>query len=310
MKPLLLQNIYCWKRGLSLVWIVLLTSTLVLGQQVKGRFMEDSIGIGIPVKYVLSCKHPEKYDVFFPDSTYNFAPFELVKREYTTTSTQNGISSDSVIYTLISFEVNPIQKLQLPVYIRSEQDCTKVMPYEDSINFHSMIPSNASLDTLQLKTDTLPIHLSQQANFPLVLLVFLGVGAFSMLIFWLFGKPIKRQIKLFQFRRRFDEFQRVFQRLSKDTNETNRRLENVEKALVLWKKYIERLEEKPFTTFTTKEILDNIKDARLPEALREIDATIYGGNFSIKTVSSLAILQELAEGLYREHRQDLVDSPV
>ena len=303
------QNIYRYTKIFGLVWALLLAH-ISAWAQVKGKFIEDSIGIGIPVKYVLSFKHPEKFDVFFPDSTYNFAPFELVKREYTPTSTQKGISLDSVIYTLILFEVKPIQKLQLPVYIRTISDCTKVMPLEDSIYFQSMIPAKAKIDTLQLKMDTQPIHLTQQANYPLMIMVFMGLGAFGMIIFWLFGKPIKRQIKLFQFRRRFDEYQRVFQRLSKDTNELNRRLENVEKALVLWKKYIERLEEKPFTTFTTKEILDNIKDARLPEALREIDATIYGGNFSKKTVSSLAILQELAEGLYREHRQDLIDSPV
>jgi hypothetical protein len=39
--------------------------------------------------------------------------------------------------------------------------------------------------------------------------------------------------------------------------------------------------------------------------LREIDATVYGGVYSKKTIASLQILQELAEGLYREHREEL-----
>ena len=105
--------------------------------------------------------------------------------------------------------------------------------------------------------------------------------------------------------RRYDDFQKLFQRLSRGTDDTKKRLENIEKAIVLWKKYLERLENKPFTTFTTKEILDNLKDNRLADALREIDATVYGGVYSKKTIASLQVLQELAEGIYRERRAEM-----
>ena len=272
----------------------------------KGKFLSDSVKVGLPVKYAISYRHKATADIFFPDSSYNFAPFELVKREYFNTVTNENGSLDSVVYTLISFEVTPIQELSLPVYLRARGDCTRVFAPMDYVVLNSIIdPNNHSIDTLSLKKDTRLIIIKQQANFPLIFLIIIGILALSGVIFWFFGKPIKRQIRLFNFKRRDDDFQKLFQRLSRGTDDAKKRLENIEKAVVLWKKYIERLENKPFTTFTTKEILDNLKDIRLSDALREIDATVYGGVYSNKTIASLQVLQELADGLYRERRQEL-----
>ena len=272
----------------------------------KGKFLSDSVKVGLPVKYALSYRHKATTDIFFPDSTYNFAPFELVDRIFFNTITDQNGSLDSVVYTLISFEVTPVQALSLPVYVRASRDCTRVFAPMDNVVLESIIPNNVSADTLFLKKDTRLVPIAQQTNFPLIFLIIIGVFALIGIVFWFFGKPIRRQIRLFNFKRRYDEFQKIFQRLSRGTGDEKKRLENIEEAVVLWKKYIERLENKPFTTFTTKEILDNLKDARLSDALREIDATVYGGVYSNKTITSLQILQELANGLYRERRLDLV----
>jgi hypothetical protein len=229
----------------------------------------------------------------------------LVKREYFNTITDENGSLDSVVYTLISFEVWPVQELSLPVYVLSKRDCTRVFAPIDYVILNSIIKSDVSIDTLSLKKDTRLIPIARQVNFPLIFLVIIGLLLMVGMVFWFFGKPIRRQIKLFNFKRRYDDFRKLFQRLSRGTDDAKKRLENIEKAVVLWKKYIERIEDKPFTTFTTKEILDNLKDNRLSDALREIDATVYGGVYSSKTIASLQILQELAEGLYRERRLEL-----
>lgn len=271
----------------------------------KGKFLSDSVKVGLPVKYALSYRHKATTDIFFPDSSYNFTPFELVKREYFNTITNENGSLDSVVYTLLSFEVTPKQELSLPVYVRANRDCTRVFAPMDYVVLNSIIDPNVSIDTLSLKKDTRLVLIKQQTNFPLIFLIIIGFLALSGVVFWFFGKPIKRQIRLFNFRRRYDDFQKLFQRLSRGTDDSKKRLENIEKAVVLWKKYIERLENKPFTTFTTKEILDNLKDIRLSDALREIDATVYGGVYSNKTIASLQVLQELADGLYHERRQEL-----
>jgi hypothetical protein len=271
----------------------------------KGKFLSVSMKVGLPVQYALSYRHNAMKDVFFPDSTYNFAPFELVDRKYFPTVTDQNGSLDSVVYTLISFEVTPIQELSLPVFVRAKRDCTRIFSPMDYVVLKSIIKPNSQIDTMALKKDTRLIPIVQSVNFPLIFLVIMGLGVLVGMIFWFFGKPIRRQIRLFNFRRRYDDFQKLFQRLSRGTDDTKKRLENIEKAIFLWKKYLERLENKPFTTFTTKEILDNLKDSRLSEALREIDATIYGGVYSKKTIASLQILQELAEGIYKEHREEM-----
>ena len=272
----------------------------------KGKFLNDSVKVGLPVQYALSYRHKATADVFFPDSAYNFAPFEMVKREYFNTVTDQNGSLDSVVYTLISFEVTPVQELSLPVYVRAKKDCTRVFAPIDYVILNSIIKPNIRIDTLFLKKDTRLIPIAQQINFPLIFLIIIGLLLMVGMVFWFFGKPIRRQVRLFNFKRRYDDFRKLFQRLSRGTEDDKKRLENIEKAVVLWKKYIERIENKPFTTFTTKEILDNLKDNRLSDALREIDATVYGGVYSNKTIASMQVLQELAEGLYRERRMDLV----
>ena len=271
----------------------------------KGKFLSDSVRVGLPVQYALSYRHKAIADVFFPDSAYNFSPFEMVKREYFNTVTDQHGSLDSVIYTLISFEVTPIQELSLPVYVRAKRDCTRVFAPMDYVILSSIIKPNVNIDTLSLKKDTRFIPIAQQVNFPLIFLIIIGLLLIIGMVFWFFGKPIRRQIRLFNFKRRYDDFRKLFQRLSRGTEDAKRRLENIEKAVVLWKKYIERIENKPFTTFTTKEILDNLKDNRLSDALREIDATVYGGVYSNQTIASLQVLQELAEGLYHERRVEM-----
>ena len=271
----------------------------------KGKFLSDSVRVGLPVQYALSYRHKATADVFFPDSAYNFSPFEMVKREYFNTVTDQHGSLDSVIYTLISFEVTPIQELSLPVYVRAKRDCTRIFAPMDYVILSSIIKPNVNIDTLSLKKDTRFIPIAQQVNFPLIFLIIIGLLLIIGMVFWFFGKPIRRQIRLFNFKRRYDDFRKLFQRLSRGTEDAKRRLENIEKAVVLWKKYIERIENKPFTTFTTKEILDNLKDNRLSDALREIDATVYGGVYSNQTIASLQVLQELAEGLYHERRIEM-----
>lgn len=271
----------------------------------KGKFLEVSVKVGLPVKYALSYRHDPNKDVFFPDSTYNFAPFEMVDRQYFPTVTDVNGSLDSVVYTLISFDVTPQQELSLPVYVRAKRDCTRIFSPMDYVVLKSIIKPNMAIDTMQLKKDTRLITIDQQVNFPLIFLIILGFTVIAGMIFWFFGEPIRRQVRLFNFSRKYDDFQKLFQRLSRGTDDAKKRLENIEKAIVLWKKYLERLENKPFTTFTTKEILDNLKDNRLADALREIDATVYGGVYSKKTIASLQILQELAEGIYRQHWEEM-----
>src|SRR5687768_12536023 len=84
--------------------------------KVSGGFLKDSVQIGEPVAYFLSATYPQSLTVLFPDSTFSFKPFEYNRKRLSPTHTVGGVSHDSVVYYLSTFEVDKIQYLNLPVF--------------------------------------------------------------------------------------------------------------------------------------------------------------------------------------------------
>ncbi|MFN8354044.1 MAG: hypothetical protein U0Y10_06360 [Spirosomataceae bacterium] len=296
------KNLARFQSGWGLCLSLWLSVSVAMAQRPNGKFLSDTIKIGYPIQFALSYRHPADQEVFFPDTNWTFRPFDCIKREFFTTQTDQRGSLDSVVYTLVSFEVDKVQQLSLPIFVWSKRDCTAVYSPADSVVLHELISGNPA--KLSLKADTHLLHVEQQTNYPLILLVIIGSLLIGVIIFWLFGETIRRQIRFFQLRRRHSDFLRSFQRLQRGIA-GKAGIGNVEKSVVLWKKYVERLEQKPFSSFTTKEITDNIPDERLADALRQIDVTIYGGAFSPQTQASLEVLQELAIKIYRHRRREL-----
>lgn len=272
------------------------------GYPPRGQFLEDTLQIGKPVRYALRFAHRPELDVFFPDSTYDFSPFELVGRRYFPTRTTALGSLDSVVYTLVSFEIDSVQRLRLPVFVRSSRDCTAVWSATDSIGHRLLLPNPAQARRLWADTRWRPV--AEQFNYPLLLGIGLGILAGVGLVYWAFGEPLRRWLRMLQLRRRYLEFSRNFQRLSRGVTGRKQDLGRAERAVVLWKRYVERLERKPVSTFTTREIVDNFPDnSQLADALRELDAVMYGGVFSAHTPSALLTLRELARQRYRLRRR-------
>ncbi len=276
-----------------------------IAQKPVGRFLSDTIKIGLPIKYTLSFRHNSSMDVFFPDSSYDFSPFELIEYDFSPTSSNHLGSLDSVVYTLVTFRDDATQSLSLPVYIRSETDCTKKYTPSKNVYLKKNISPTDKLSFFTLKQKNNLDIIQQQANYPLIAIVSFLIVILVLIINNFFGDYIQRQISLFRFKRRFDDFNKNFQKLSANF-EGEGVLLNIERAVILWKKYIEKIDKKPFTTFTTKEILDNLKDERLNDALKEIDSTIYGGVVSSQTKKSLDILKNLAKGLYTEKKKQFL----
>jgi len=100
-------------------FIINLWTGLALGQHQRpyGKFLSDSIKIGQPVKFSLCFKHPVDMEVFFPDSSYDYSPFEFIDKQYFPTRSDSFSSTDSVVFTLMSFEIYKVQVLTLPVFI-------------------------------------------------------------------------------------------------------------------------------------------------------------------------------------------------
>ncbi len=223
----------------------------------KGYFVADSMKIGEEFEYSLSIKYPKSSEVIFPDSSYNYAPFEFYSKKYFPTREDSTYAYDSVIYSLSSFEIDKVQYLQLPVFMLHVEMITQVpdsLVFKENTAFHKV--------PLAFNYPYLVIGLG-------ILVVMLIIGYFS------FGKTIKRKIRLYRLRKEYEKFSQSFEkgigRVKKDHD-----INLLEEVLVVWKKYMERLEDKPFTKYTTREILNSGYDQTLKDVLRNIDRSIYG----------------------------------
>ncbi|MPR34630.1 hypothetical protein [Salmonirosea aquatica] len=270
-----------------------------------GRFLSDTIEVGKPFSYAFSYLHDSEMDVFFPDSSFDFSPFTFVDQEYFTTRTDSLGSLDSTVYRLMSFEVAAVQAIRLPVYVLAVRDCTAVFAETDTIALRSTLPVSTRLDTLSLRPETEVALLRRQFNYPVFMAFIVSAGLLFLAIYWLFGRGIIRQWRIFQLQRRHRDFIRTFARLNRTARERDS-TEEAEKAVVVWKDYLEEIEKKPFATYTTREIVDNIPDDALEEALKTMDRIIYGQVKSKKMETSLQVLRNVAQRIYQRQRTEIV----
>lgn len=264
--------------------------------KVNGGFIEDSVRIGDPITYYLTAQYPTHLTILFPDSTFTFSPFEFSKKIYVPTQSNLGISYDSVVYQLFTFDVSAIQYLSLPVFVVAEKDCTRYVPQRDSVLLAAMvkapIPDSISAENLPLLTNTAYQRVSFLLNYP-VLLIGIGILLIIALVVWIaFGKKIRKYFRLKRLYRNHATFIQIFSdklRLLQAQFTT----EQTEAALSLWKKYLEQLEGKPFTKLTTRETLMLEKDEQLGASLQAIDRAIYGSSTTV--TEPLTHLQQIAE---------------
>lgn len=301
--------------GQCFLWRLTLMLTLVLssyagyaqktpskqGRRPQGEFLVDTVEVGKPFSYSFSFLHDPATEVFFPDSAFDFSPFEMIGQDYFTTHTDSLGSLDSTVYRLVSFDVAARQVLRLPVFVYASRDCTAVYAAPDTVRLRSPLPATMRPDTLQLLAATEVGTLQRTFNYPVFLMFIGSFGLVFLLVYWFFGREIERQWRAFLLKRRHGEFVRAFNRLNRNARERNNTSE-AEKAVVVWKEYLEDVEKKPFATYTTREIVDNIPDAALEDALKDIDRIIYGQGKSPQMDASLKTLKNVARRIYIRHR--------
>jgi hypothetical protein len=259
-------------------YIYLLSSVHAQEIKVQGKFSRDSVKIGKPIEFYLSAHYPENLNILFPDSTFSFGPFELQNKIYFPTSTKKGISRDSVVYYLATYEVDSIQTLKLPIYVVNQMDCTEVFSNTDSVFFQNLvkaIPDSLTAEKLPLKTNTNYLGVRWQLNY-----ILFAIGGsillIALILVWVFfGKRIRKYFKLKRMAKGYEAFRTKFEssveKLDRDFSP-----QRVETALVIWKNYLELLLSKPYTKFTSKEIKTMENSEELGHALSEIDRMIYG----------------------------------
>jgi hypothetical protein len=257
----------------------------------KATFLNNRIKIGETARLAVVWKHLPEKEVFFPDSTYNFAPFEFVSKNAFPTKTA-GLSTDSVIYELATFETDSIQKITLPIFILNEKDTTSTLSNEAEI---IITPTVVQVpDSLKIVENTELQTIETDFNYWYwaagVLFLVLVVGA----LFYFFGGRLRKNFRLNRMRKQYQRFIADFDK----SLQKYQIVSQTEHGLTLWKTYLENLQDIPFTTYTTKEIADLVPDTNLTESLKNIDRAIYGNRINEQTQEALLILKAYAESSY------------
>lgn len=284
-------------RSLAVVLLILIQINAFSQEvNVTSGFIKDSVAIGEPVSYYLTARYPERVMALFPDSTFKFSPFEFNSKQFFATKTVNGISYDSAVYTLSTFEIDPTQYLSLPVYVTTARDCTAFESTRDSIFLIEQIKIPAgdtlAIKNLELKSNTLYERVRMQFN-TFILMIVLGVLLVAAIIVWIiFGKKIIRHFRIKRLEKQFKKFIAAFSEQIEDATKTFSR-EKTERALSTWKKYQEQLERKPYTKLTTREIVRMDQDEALEESLSAVDKSIYGNKpVAAEPLQTLKVIAE------------------
>jgi hypothetical protein len=108
-------------------------------------------------------------------------------------------------------------------------------------------------------------------------LIITGVLAVAAVLVWIiFGKRIRKYYAIKRLHKNHYSFLEKYEYAVQQVGAGFSAL-RAESALVIWKKYMEGLEGKPYTKFTSKEIAILEADEKLAAALKGIDRMVYGG---------------------------------
>jgi hypothetical protein len=263
------------------VLILVFFSSMAYGQEVevRGSFSADSVKIGEQIPFSVTARYPKKLTVIFPDSTYSLAPFEFQKKLFFTTQTTNGLSYDSVVYLLSTYEIDSIQQLKLPVFVVNKKDCTAIFSNRDEVILNQLVknvPDSVAAKDLPLKANTDYLKVKWLFNYPVALIISGILLVLTIAGFLIFGKRVRKYFVLRRLNRNHQNFITKFNEIISGL-QSDFSTVKVETALVLWKYYMENLVQTPYSKLTSKEILDQEKNEQLGNALHTIDRVVYGG---------------------------------
>ena len=266
----------------GLLLCLLATAIQGFSQDIKitSGFLKDSIKIGEPTGFYLTAKYPSELTILFPDSTFDFTPFEYESKQYFPTRTNQSESVDSVVYYLSTFEIDSILYLSLPVYQVNDQDCTVVNSSNERIYLTllvSAVPDSVSAEQLPLKTNTSYVPVFLQFNYPFAAIILGALVIIVLIVVFVFGKRI---LRFFRIRKLKKNHQAFIEKYAQYLNMIGKRYDRqeVETLLFIWKKYLEKLEGIPYTKMTTKETLNILNEDSVGNNLKAVDRAIYGNH--------------------------------
>lgn len=270
----------------------------------EGAFAHDTARIGELLQYTLVHRHPVSQEVVLPSEQYDFAPFELVRKAYFPTSTKAGISTDSAIYTLRTFETAPLQQLALPIYVLGQRDTQTVFAAADTVVVAQLVTEVR--EPLPVREETTLAAVEERFNWPLLILWITATALFLALVWLIFGQAIQSKYRLYRLRKDHVYFASRYNS-HEDRFKKTGSPQSLEKAVSLWKNYLTKLEKSAINSFTTKEIVEFYEnDEEVNTALRICDKAIYGNlqtEAEGETNLALGMLRRFAKSRHKTQRE-------
>jgi hypothetical protein len=273
---------------------------------VRAGFIEDSLRVGDPVRFYLTARYAQGQQVLFPDSTFAYAPFELDHRSYTPTDTRDGMSYDSVVYHVTTFELDEHPSLSLPVYLLTPQDCTAFESPRDTIRLAlSPMPGldSITIDKLPLRENVAYHDVPQAFNYIIALIAGGALLLIATLVWVFFGRRIRKYFRVRRMLKMHEQFMIAYGGSLAGIH-SNFSAASAEHVLAQWKLYMEQLEIRPYTKMTTREIQAALKDDAVTRTLKAIDGAIYGHSTQAAT-ESLTNLRDLANQRFAVKLQEV-----
>lgn len=264
----------------------------------KSKTHEISLGETFQVS--LEWKHPAEQEVFFPRDKSHFLPFKLVGLKPLETITENGTSKDEVQYELMTFEVDDIQTLSLPVWYMEDGDSVRLVSNVDTLFYNSII-ADSVLDKSEFKWDPFWIKPKTGTNHWAWVKWVLLVLSFLLILIFFLRKTIERSYLIWKFGKRQQAFALKFRKSMKEAEDLNN-------SVALWKEHMEWLDKIPYTSLSTSEITLRTENERLGEALKKVDAAIYGGEHSEQLLLALQILYNESNLTFRKRKKEFIKS--
>lgn len=273
--------------------------------KVRGGFFLDSLRVGDQTGFYLTAEYPANLNIAFPDSTFNFGPFEFISKQYFPTETTSGQSYDSVIYYLSTFEIEPLQMLSLPVFQLNEHDSTIYSTDIDTVSLIELaknLPDTVTAQNVPLRQNTVYENVARHFNYPVLIISLAALMVIAVIVWAGFGKKIRKHFKLkkmFRAHQRFlDAYNQQVETIKAAFSATQ-----TEHALAHWKKYMEQLESRPYTKLTTRETVRMENNEVLGKNLHSIDGAIYGHN--TRVIESLESLKQFADQRFSKKLEEV-----
>ena len=255
--------------------ISFLFSNNLLSQKIEYKiyFLEDSIKIGNPITLISTLNYPETIELIQPDSSYNFMSFDFIRKKIFPSLIKKNRVYDSTVYFLRTFEIDSIQKVYLNALILDKNDSIKISSNEDSISLIYQVEDIES----RAKENTLLSTIKSIFNSEKLFTYFTIFIISLIFIYMIFRKKIKRYFEIRSLKNKTKKFNSDFESIL-DQYEINKNINDLERLLLLWKRFKEKLTNKPYLSSTTNEISLFLKKKDIIKILQEIDENLYSNN--------------------------------